>query len=110
VNNVEATKALWTRNTARAYTLRVSLGKTSSSSATERVARLIRALEANHESEALLDELGLPVAGRARFLALVPSLFERARAAQGSRTELELAVGVLLALSSEAAAAPASDS
>jgi hypothetical protein len=85
--------------------------KTSSSPATERVARLIRALEANHDTAALLDELGLPVAGRERFLALAPSLLERAREAEGSATELELAVAVLLALSSKAPApALASDS
>jgi hypothetical protein len=89
----------------------VSPSKTSSSPAPERVARLIRALEAKHDTAALLDELGLPLAGRARFLALAPSLLERARRAEGSATELELAVGVLLALSSEAAdPALASDS
>jgi hypothetical protein len=89
----------------------VSPGKTSSSPATERVAQLIRALETNLDTEALLGELGLPAAGRARFLALAPSLLERARARERSATELELAVGVLLALSSEAVpAALASDS
>jgi hypothetical protein len=68
------------------------------------VARLIRALEANHDTAPLLDELGLPVAGRARFLALAPSLLERAREGESSATELELAVAVLLALSGEASA------
>jgi hypothetical protein len=65
----------------------------------------VRALDTRDDTVELLSALGVSAAHHARFLALAPGVFERARArAQYARdardaTELELAIGVLVALS-----------
>jgi len=76
----------------------VSPGKTSSSPATERLARLVEALQAKRDVGALLEELGMSTAQRASFMTLAQRLLRRAEQRAPSATELALAVAVLVAL------------
>jgi hypothetical protein len=66
------------------------------------LARLVRARGARDDTAELLSALGVSAPNHARFLTLAPGVFERAQErAQDARdtTELELAIGVLVALS-----------
>ena len=124
---VERSKAPWTRSTGGAslgappsgkrcaafsrrfrasrkicYTRPVSPAKSSNVPASDLLARLVRARGAPEDTGELLSALGVSAAHRSRFLALAPSLFERARErahAASEATELALAIGVLVALS-----------
>ena len=85
-------------------------GKTSSSPTTERLARLVQALQAKHDAGGLLEELGVPSAQQVSFMVLAQGLLRRAERQAHSGLELELAMGVLVALGRGRNDAPSGES